>query len=254
MVIYFSGTGNSRFVACSLGKTLNEEVAEITVSGISAQPLPEDRIIWVFPVYAWGIPGIVRRTVTALASAQPSSGRKNYMVCTCGDDIGEAHLMWRKLITDCSWDPCATFSVTMPNTYVLLPGFDVDSKEVERAKLSEAPERIKTIAARIKSGWRGDDVTTGSFKWLKTACFYPFFMRYLMSPKPFHALTDTCIKCGKCIKTCPMNNIAWGNDKYPEWGDNCEMCLACYHCCPTHSVAYGNKTRAKGQYRFPSEQ
>lgn len=176
------------------------------------------------------------------------------MVCTCGDDIGEAHLMWRKLITDCSWDPCATFSVTMPNTYVLLPGFDVDSKEVERAKLSEAPERIKTIAARIKSGWRGDDVTTGSFKWLKTACFYPFFMRYLMSPKPFHALTDTCIKCGKCIKTCPMNNIAWGNDKYPEWGDNCEMCLACYHCCPTHSVAYGNKTRAKGQYRFPSEQ
>lgn len=175
------------------------------------------------------------------------------MVSTCGDDIGETHVMWRRLIHECDWTPCATFSVIMPNTYVLLPGFDVDSKAIEQDKLDQAPERIEAIAKKINSGWEGDDVTTGSFKRMKTAWFYPFFMRHLTSPKPFHAVKDSCIKCGRCIKTCPMDNITWGKDKYPLWNENCEMCLACYHCCPVHSVAYGNKTAKKGQYMFPLE-
>ncbi len=254
MIIYFSGTGNSRFVAHFLGDRLHENVSEITVNGISTPPSQDERLIWVFPIYAWGLPQIIRRTIKDLAASQPTQGRKNYMVCTCGDDTGEAHRMWRKEITAAGWQPCATFSVTMPNTYVLLPGFDVDPKPIEKAKLEKAPERMETIARQIENDWKGDDVTTGNFKWIKTAWFYPFFMRHLMSPKPFHPITDTCIKCGKCIKICPMANIAWGKDKYPEWNDNCEMCLACYHCCPTHSVAYGNKTARKGQYLFPKNE
>ena len=34
------------------------------------------------------------------------------------------------------WKCHAGFSVTMPNNYVLLPGFDVDKKELEEKKLA----------------------------------------------------------------------------------------------------------------------
>ena len=38
----------------------------------------------------------------------------------------------------------------MPNNYILMPGFDVDSKEVETEKLKKAPERLKSIISFIK--------------------------------------------------------------------------------------------------------
>lgn len=39
----------------------------------------------------------------------------------------------------------AGFSVAMPNNYVLLPGFDVDKKELEKKKLDEAVGRVEEI-------------------------------------------------------------------------------------------------------------
>ena len=44
----------------------------------------------------------------------------------------------------------AGYSVIMPNNYILLPGFDVDSKEVERQKLEDAPAAVAAIAAAIR--------------------------------------------------------------------------------------------------------
>lgn len=42
------------------------------------------------------------------------------------------------------------FSVQMPNNYVLMPGFDVDSKEVETDKLRKASERIQEVIGSIR--------------------------------------------------------------------------------------------------------
>ena len=43
------------------------------------------------------------------------------------------------------WECHVGFSVTMPNNYVLLPGFDVDSEELERKKLAESVAELKRI-------------------------------------------------------------------------------------------------------------
>ncbi|MDE5668742.1 MAG: flavodoxin domain-containing protein, partial [Duncaniella sp.] len=61
MIIYFSGTGNSRAVATELGRLTDEEVKAMTPSmrGGDIEMTDSQRLIWVFPVYSWGVPPYV---------------------------------------------------------------------------------------------------------------------------------------------------------------------------------------------------
>lgn len=45
-------------------------------------------------------------------------------------------------------EPPRILSVIMPNTYVLMKGFDVDTPEVADAKLKAMPDRVAHIAAK----------------------------------------------------------------------------------------------------------
>lgn len=249
MIYCFSGNGNSRYVARCLAGALGEDVTEIDFSVLSS---PGDhgcaggRVIWVFPIYSWGLPLPVRNFIGRVGI----TGARHWMVATCGDDIGMAHRSWRRLVESRGWDPVAAFSVQMPNTYTLLPGFDVDSDRLAAKKLESAAERIDTITRRIVSGWRGDDVVKGMFPRFKTYVIYPQFMKHGVHPDRFNCDSSLCISCGKCVDACPMDNVRLVK-RHPAWGDRCALCLACYHVCPVHAVNYGTATLHKGQYRLP---
>ena len=135
-----------------------------------------------------------------------------------------------------------------------MKGFDVDPKELEQQKLDRATSKINEIYGLIQSGFTDDKTFHGRFAWIKSHIVYPWFIRYAMSPKPFH-VDDTCISCGKCARSCPTCNIVMkaGQDGKlrPQWGNNCALCLSCYHKCPVHAVQYGKETQNKGQYTNP---
>lgn len=243
MIVYFSGTGNSRAVAQTLSRYLDENISFIT-------PLPdlttEKQVIWVTPIYSWGLPPVVADAIRN-ALCDPSS--HHYLIATHGDDLGNTHKQWRRLIAGKGLDAVAAFSVTMPNTYVSLPFFDVDAPEVEKAKLDAMPRRVEEIARMIVSGEHTDDVVRGLFPGFKSTVIYPFFIRNALSAKPFR-VGDCCISCGKCERRCPMHNITL-TDGRPVWGDSCAGCLGCYHICPVHAINRGTATRHKGQYYYP---
>lgn len=250
MIFCFSGTGNSRWIAETLARDLNDKVIMINNDCCERCDVSAgERILWVFPIYSWGLPPVVKTFIRNIKLN--NDGTTHYMVCSCGDDIGLAHLQWRKEITHRGWEAMASYSVIMPNTYTLMKGFDVDAQDIVARKLRDAVSRVNEIAQKIKSGIKTDDVKRGSWAWIKTHIIYPYFVKFCMSPKPFH-VTERCISCGKCAKECPMKNITMP-DCRPQWGDNCAMCLRCYHTCPQHAVEYGKETKFKGQYLHPKE-
>ena len=140
----------------------------------------------------------------------------------------------------------ASWSLIMPNVYVLLPGFGTDPKDVVEAKLNAAIKRLGEIADKIKEHATVADVHLGPMAKLKTALIYPLFKKWGVNTKKWH-YTDACIGCGKCAKACPVGNIAM-SDRHPKWGNDCTSCCACYHVCPTKGAQYGKITRGMGQY------
>lgn len=248
MIAVFSGTGNSMRVARQFSRILGDELLEMPV----CLPIPgQERVIWVFPVYSWGVPPVVLKAIRQTPSV---AGAPAYMVCTCGDDVGLTDRIWAKAVEARGFRPMGAFSVQMPNTYVLMKGFDVDSDELATKKVEESSARIETIAAAIsESTLTGksctDDMVRGSFPWIKSRIIYPWFKRYAMSPEPFFA-DERCVGCEKCVRYCPLENISMdpATDR-PLWGSNCALCLRCYHICPTHAVCYSTATRGKGQWQ-----
>lgn len=137
----------------------------------------------------------------------------------------------------------------MPNNYILFPGFDIDSEEVTRKKLSEAAESIQSIGKAMIEHTPLELYTTGRFPYVKSKLIQPLFVRYILGKNSFYS-TDSCISCGLCATICPTRTIRMEN-KRPHWKDNCIQRLACIHRCPERAIEYGKITLKKGRYHHP---
>ena len=250
MILYFSGTGNSRFVANSLANILAEDSGCIPDMNPDKLSLSGEFLILVFPIYSWGVPPIVMDFIGGISADAVNKIMNDdipvLMVCTCGDEVAMAPEMFVKQWAQKGVCVKGAWSVIMPNNYVLLPGFNVDKPDVERKKLAHAPIRVKEIARQIKNRQWQFDVTRGSLPNFKTRLIYPLFKRYGINTKRWTVSSD-CIGCAKCVVKCPMRNIEL-KSRHPVWGGNCVSCTACYHSCPAKAVGYSRITNGKGQY------
>ncbi len=253
MIYYFSGTGNSQWVAEQLTELLNEpliSIADAMADSKFRYMLNEgEKIGWVFPTYSWGPAPIVLDFIKKWHIDGCSASTYCYMVTTCGDDIGQSVEMWSTAIGDFIPNKAA-FSIQMPNNYILLPGFDVDSHDVEIEKKRKAILRVEEIAASIAENRCTEDVVTGKWTWIKSRVIYPLFRKYYMKDNDFTVNESKCTHCGICQKKCPTRNISLNGKGIPEWHGDCAMCLSCIHRCPPRAIEYGKQSQKKGRYYF----
>ncbi len=259
MILYFSGTGNSRYAAEYIAKRLGEtDVRELDPStlrdpssAVISGGEGDQRVIWVFPTYSWGIPPVVAEVMKHATFNSVCRAATHFMLTTCGDDMAYTDRQWRKIMHARKVSTGGAYAVQMPNTYVCMKGFDIDPVELAAKKIEEAAPRLDAIAASIENN--GPDLPVRlPWSWAKSKIVYPWFVRFAMSPRPFKS-NEGCTGCGACSRLCPMDNISMHEGK-PKWGDKCALCLRCYHSCPRHAIAYGKASDGKGQYLFPRKQ
>lgn len=280
MVFYFSGTGNSLWVADQLAKMLGEPLVSVagelrkTDDSLVYALRETEPILFVYPVHSWGPAVPVLRFISRLKFTG-YTGQPIYSVCTCGDECGYTDRRIRKALAARGLSLTAAYSVRMPNNYILLPGFSVDSPEVEKKKLEEAPARVAAILDRLKKESKecglqpdaqqpevaamqsdlsgGKEVSfyhTGSFPFVKSYLIYPLFTNFAIGKNAFYA-TDACISCGLCARLCPTGTITLSASGRPQWADTCVQCVACIHRCPVRAIEYGKETQKKGRYCHP---
>ena len=242
MIYYFSGTGNSKWVAEQIAKQTNDEAKSIPAvlkSGAPVTAAANERVGVVFPVYAWGAPSIVEKFCKSL-SIQP--GAYAFVVCTCGDEAGKAI---RRLKSVFDWQ--AAWSLAMPNNYIV--GFDVDQPELAQKKVDIAREKLPQIAQEILAKSGVYDVHEGPGAGWKTVLVRPMFNRFAKSTKAFFVTSD-CNACGLCARICPAEAIRLENGR-PVWVKaRCEQCTGCINRCPQRAIQYGAGTNKRGRYFF----
>lgn len=255
MIFYFSGTGNTCHVAQQLAATLGDHATSVTDalrSSHTAFTLAKGESLgFAFPTHAWGMPPVFVDFLNRLRLDGYDSSHHCYMVTTCGDDTGLTAQDFARQLAKMHMECNAAFSIQMPNTYINLPGFDVDAPQLEKTKLFDAERRIEEIALCIAQRRFTSQVVTGSHKWLKSRVLRPLFLKFAVNDSRFRTMPDRCTHCKTCVAACPMHNITIDAPQgMPQWHGNCTMCLNCLHRCPAQAIQYGRATIHKGRYYF----
>ena len=256
MIIYYTGTGNSRFAAGYISKCLQklndgrgETAADLftRIRDKDHTPMYSDSPwVEVTPTYAWRIPIIVRDW---LEKTELRGSRDMYFVMTCGDGIGNAGQYCAELCERKSMRYMGCIEVVMPENYIAMFKTPEKNEAIEIIKASRPV--LRGAAELINSGKpfaeRKINFLDRFLSGPVNDIFYPAFV---------HAgkfkTTDKCISCGKCVSVCPLKNIRLKNNR-PLWGENCTHCMACISYCPTEAIEYVRHSVGLPRYTFPED-
>ena len=246
MVLYYSGTGNSKFIAKCIASALETDCLNLNErikAGDTSSVQTEENVILVTPTYAWRIPHIVSGW---LGKAELVGAKRIWFVMDCGSEIGNAAKYNRQLAAQKQLQYMGTAQIIMPENYIAM--FNAPRNEQARSIVAQAEPALQKVLTRLKAGQEFPPPRETLYDRLMSGPVNPVFYRFFVKADAFRA-TDACIGCGKCVELCPLNNIRLENGK-PVWGKNCTHCMACICHCPKEAIEYGKKSKGKPRYHF----
>lgn len=246
MIVYYTGTGNSRYVAQRFAAALGDDLitANEYIRNDTPADLHSDRP-WVFvsPTYGWQIPHIF---AAFLRRGRFTGSRKAYFVMTCGSEIGNADKYNRELCTEKTISCMGTAQIVMPENYIAM--FSAPQADEAREIVAKAEPNIDCVIASIQRNQPFAPTRNNLYDRLMSGPVNPIFYKFFVKADAF-TVSDACIGCGQCAKLCPMNNVTLKDGK-PVWGKVCTHCMACICYCPVSAIEYGKKSVGQPRYHF----
>lgn len=224
MVFYFTGTGNSLYIA----KQIEENPLSIPqIIHRKNQEYAADSIGIVAPVYGHEVPLMVKDFMQKAVFHTDYF----YMILTYGNRHGGAAELAKKLCDECGIAVNYIRVIMMADNW--LPGFDMNEQKKIDKKVEENLAVILDDLAAHKNGI--SEVTDTD-----RIAHQQFLNRMSLMPADAwqHLLrvTDDCSGCGICEKVCPSASVHMVNGKAVHIPGSCQTCLACAHACPQKAI------------------
>lgn len=224
MVFYFTGTGNSLYIAKQIEK---EPVSIPQVIGQEQLEFTADSIGIVAPIYGHEVSPMVKEFLRRAVFHT----KYFYMILTYGNRHGGAAELAKNLCNQCG------ISVNYINVIMMvdnwLPSFDMnEQKQIDKKIENHMAVILADLAARKNM--------IGEVTDKDRAAHRQFLDR--MSRMPADAwqhllrVTEGCIGCGICQKVCPSSSIRLEDGRAVHVPGNCQTCLACAHACPQKAI------------------
>lgn len=248
MVLYYSATGNTEYIAQEIARRLDDECIDL-LSRIKNHDYSnlhsEKPFIICAPVYVCEMP----RFMSKYLKKQTFSGNRNvYFIFTSGGYCGISGQLAKWMFRKKKMNYMGRAEFKMPRNYVANDSYPMLAKEEVEERITNSYKMIAPVVETIQSGNKLKARHIFLFETIITLPFNPVWCKYKLLAKDFYS-TDACIGCGKCVKLCPLNNITL-KDKAPVWSNHCSHCMACIGNCPTRAIEYGNITQEKEPYNF----
>ncbi len=261
--LYFSGTGNTDYLAHYLAGKLAHLPVEVELRSVERQPAETvdgfDVLAAGFPVYGCEAPPFFQAYLEQLASGQ---GRGAFAFCTMGAWAGNAVRRALQQLARRGYVPMGGGGELMPGSDGLaFVGKDswmaraAQRKDFDRLK---AADRLATRMVEVLSGLL-DGAPVPGFRQLLPArlggilfdrlwaLLYDSIGRRLRSR--FWA-DERCVGCGLCARICPVDNVEL-REEHSYFGERCMLCMRCIHACPQEAIQIGRATVDKFRWRGP---
>ena len=248
MVLYYSATGNTEFMAKQIAKRLGDETLDLLerIRTNDYSEIHSEKPFVVFsPVYVCEPPVFL---VKYLKKVKFTGNRQIYFVFSSGGYAGISSTIMKNLARRKKMIYMGRAEVKMPRNYIAGVLYNMNPPEESRRRLHEAVKQIPRIAHVIKNGGRLRGRYIFLFEKLVTYPFVPVWTRLMQKSEPFYT-TEKCIGCGKCARLCPLNNIEM-KDRRPVWKNPCAHCMACIGNCPFEAIEYGDITQDREKYNI----
>ncbi len=243
MIIYFSGTGNSQYVANQL---LGEDEKLVSMAehmknkDYIIELTNDERLGLVFPVYFYTVPSIVKEF---LERAEIKNAGYVYSVITCGGGTGQASAVLKRILENKGIRLSYFKELVMPDNSMLF--YQIPGVEAAQGTLDAAKTEIDVIKSDLK-----DRKTTHIGDNALLSNLMNLGYKLCSGTKKFYA-EESCIGCGLCARNCPEQVIKMENNR-PVWDkENCCKCSACINRCPKNAIQYGKATRNRNRYVNP---
>lgn len=245
MILFFSGTGNSKYIADALADKLSDEVVSINEIVKHAKEktfYSEKPYVIVAPIYAWRYPQVVEDFVTG-ASLQ--GARELYFVATMGENSGNCDKFSGKLAAAKGMEFKGFRGLVMPNNYIL--SSSMGSEEENARIVADALLQVGDIAAAIANKTQIQKTDRTHFSAFLSGPVHNMFSKHMCTSDQY-TVNDACVSCGRCVELCAVNNVVMNADGKPTFGKGCINCLACIQYCPKQAINIAGKTENRGRY------
>ena len=153
MIFYFSGTGNSRYIAQQLAEHLSDELVSMNrlmrqrkLDPYTAQYAfsSEDPFVVVCPTYCWHVPKVVEEF---LLDSRFLGSREMYFLLTCGSGTGQAKAHAEEICGKLSMRFMGLTSILMPENFITL--FRAPEADEAVGIIRASKPQVENIAQQI---------------------------------------------------------------------------------------------------------
>ncbi|MDY7077374.1 MAG: EFR1 family ferrodoxin [Chloroflexota bacterium] len=263
LILFFSGTGNTHYVAEYLAQKLGQIPIDVLVRSIEQTPaetLPDFDLLTIgFPVYVADSPPFFQEYIHRLSDGE---GRGVFVFSTKGAFAGRAGPRNLQRVASRGYVPLGEVSVTMPGT----DGLAFVAKKSWMARMAENKdfEHLKSVdrlARRMEEVLQitlaGQTARNRQVRMPRNASpsltdrlWKAVYERFTAPFKRRFYADERCNRCWLCVQICPSHNIRL-EDGQIRFADRCYLCMRCVHQCPQEAIQIGKSTVGKFRWRGP---
>jgi ferredoxin len=245
-IYYYTGTGNSLWVARTLAKELGETDL-VSIPDLKEDDQISDAVVigLIFPVYIWGVPAPIVRFVQRLKGLQPDYV---FAIAVNGGQVSNTLVELSDTLKTIGITLSSGFEVGMPSNYI--PWGGPGPKEKQNQLFGLGTAKLARIASHVRNRQIGPIERGPLWQRVLFTLFHKLSFDKVPKMDAKFWIDEKCNECGICAKVCSARNITINAGK-PLWNHRCEQCLACIQWCPREAIQYGKKTSQYQRYHHP---